>query len=89
MSQLKPSSHGIVVDHKETGIRYAISDHNYSPKVHEKVRDLKPGESVRTYQPRTKDALSSPKGAQDATGSAADSSRTTRTTSDQTTNHTK
>lgn len=52
MSSIKPSSHGIVVDHKETGVRYAISDKNYNEKVHRKVRDLKPGETVRTYAPK-------------------------------------
>lgn len=41
-------SKGIVVDHKELGVRYAISEHNLNDQV-EYVRDLKPGESVRTF----------------------------------------
>ncbi|QBZ73206.1 hypothetical protein SEA_THERESITA_13 [Microbacterium phage Theresita] len=45
-------SHGIVVEHKENGVRYAISEGNFNPKVHKKVRDLKPGESVLGYKPR-------------------------------------
>lgn len=52
MSNINPSDHGIVVDHKESGMRFAISDRNYNPKVHRKVRDLKPGESVCTYRPK-------------------------------------
>lgn len=57
MSQIKPSSHGIVVEHKETGIHYAISDKNYDQRIHRKVRDLKIGESTRTYKPKAKGAL--------------------------------
>jgi hypothetical protein len=49
VTAIKPSSHGIVVDHKETEIRYAISDKNYNPKIHTKVRDLKAGETVRGF----------------------------------------
>lgn len=65
MSDIKPSDHGIVVEHKESGMRFAVSDRNYNPKVHRKVRDLKPGESVRTYSPRHSErvsAASSPEG---------------------------
>ncbi|QDP44066.1 hypothetical protein SEA_MCGALLEON_14 [Microbacterium phage McGalleon] len=58
MSDIKPSSHGIVVEHKENGIHFAVSDANYNSKVHRKVRDLKPGESVRTYVPRKPEPLS-------------------------------
>lgn len=50
-------SRGIVVDHKETGVRYAISEHNFNDKVHAKVRDLKPGETVIGYRPRRKESL--------------------------------
>lgn len=52
MSNLKPSSHGIVVENKESGVRYAVSDANYDPTSERKVRDLKPGESVRSYAPK-------------------------------------
>lgn len=49
MSQIKPSSHGIVVEHKESGLRYASLDANYDPKTERKVRDLKVGESILSY----------------------------------------
>lgn len=52
MTGIKPSSHGIVVDHKESGVRYAVSDRNYNEKIHRKVRDLRPGETVVGYQPK-------------------------------------
>lgn len=52
MTEIKPSSHGIVVDHKESGVRYAVSDKNFNPKLHRRVRDLKPGESVVGYRPK-------------------------------------
>ncbi|AUX83037.1 hypothetical protein PBI_MARTIN_14 [Microbacterium phage Martin] len=58
MSDIKPSSHGIVVEHKENGTHYAISDKNYNSKVHRKVRDLKAGESVRSYVPRKPEPIS-------------------------------
>ena len=52
MTGIKPSSHGIVVEHQESGTRYAVSDKNYNEKVHHKVRDLRPGETVIGYQPK-------------------------------------
>lgn len=52
MTTIKPSDHGIVVDHKESNVRFAISDKNYDSSVHRKVRDLRPGETVRGYQPK-------------------------------------
>lgn len=54
---IKQSDHGIVVDHVESGVRYAISDKNYNVKHHRKVRDLKPGESVLSYKPRSRASL--------------------------------
>ena len=57
MSNIKSSSHGIVVEHKETGTLYAVSDHNYNEAVHRKVRDLKPGETVLGFTPRPKEPL--------------------------------
>ena len=54
MSQPKPSDHGIVVDHKEVALRYAILDDMFDPKVHDYVRDLKPGETVIGYQAKPK-----------------------------------
>jgi hypothetical protein len=58
MTDIKPSSHGIVVEHKETGTHYAVSDKNYNPKVHRKVRDLKVGESVLGYKPKRRESVS-------------------------------
>jgi hypothetical protein len=51
---------GIIVDHKETGIRYAISEVNFNPKTQTKVRGLNPGETVLGYKPRLKDSHSTP-----------------------------
>lgn len=79
MTGIKPSSHGIIVEHKESGVRFAISDRNYNEKVHRKIRDLRAGETVWAYQPRAtqslQDAVGSqggPTGAQEATGSVQD-----------------
>lgn len=79
MTGIKPSDHGIVVDHKETEIRFAISDKNYDERVHRKVRDLRAGETVRSYLPRSveslQDAVESqggPTGAQDAAKSGTE-----------------
>jgi len=44
-------SKGIVVDHRESRVRYAISAHNFNEKIHKLVRDLLPGETVLGYQP--------------------------------------
>jgi hypothetical protein len=71
MTTIKPSDHGIVVEHKDNGMHYAVSDKNYNPEIHRKVRDLKPGESVRTYLPRRKEsleALASPQGTSEPAG---------------------
>jgi hypothetical protein len=57
MASIKTSSHGIVVDHVESGVRYAISDKNYDPKINRKVRDLKPGETVLGFRPLRREAL--------------------------------
>lgn len=51
-------SHGIVVEHKGNGVRFAVSERNFNPEVHKKVRDLKPGETVRGYLPRRKQETS-------------------------------
>lgn len=53
MSNIKPSSHGIVVEHKETKLRYASRDENYDPSYERKVRDLKPGESLMSFGVKT------------------------------------
>lgn len=65
-------SRGIVVDHKETGVRYAVSESNFNEKVHTKVRDLKPGESVLSYRPRPKESLGSLGSTQGTNGPAGD-----------------
>lgn len=49
MSNIKPSSHGIVVENKESGLRYASHDRNFDPRSERKVRDLKPGETVLSF----------------------------------------
>ena len=54
---IKPSDHGIVVEHKETGLRFASLDQHYNPDTMRKVRDLRPGETVLSYQPRHKSAI--------------------------------
>lgn len=84
MSNIKPSSHGIVVDHKESEVRYAVSDINYNEKVHRKVRDLRPGETVRGFSPLRKEPLGdqgTPAPTQDAAGDPSDSSATPGKTS--------
>jgi len=50
-------SRGIVVDHKDSGVRYAVSEANYNSKIHKKVRDLKPGETVQGFRPLRREAL--------------------------------
>ena len=59
MTSIKPSDHGIVVEDLESGMQYAISDSNYSVKKHRKIRELGPGESRLTYQPRRRESLGS------------------------------
>jgi hypothetical protein len=49
MSNIKPSDHGIVVENKVSGLRYASLDENYDPKSERKVRDLRVGESIFSY----------------------------------------
>jgi hypothetical protein len=46
-------SKGIVVDHKESGVRYAISEENIDEATEEYVRDLKPGETILGYVPKS------------------------------------
>lgn len=52
MTSIKPSDHGIVVEGKESGLRYASLDENFDPTTERKIRDLKPGESIFSYQPK-------------------------------------
>jgi len=52
MSNIKPSDHGIVVEGKESGLRYASLDENFDPTTERKIRDLRPGESVLSYVPK-------------------------------------
>lgn len=49
MANIKPSSHGIVVENKESGLRYASHDSNFDPRSERKVRDLRHGETVLSY----------------------------------------
>jgi hypothetical protein len=48
---------GKVVDHKESGVRFAISEKNFDDRVHSFVRDLKPGETILGFQPKPKGSL--------------------------------
>ena len=68
MTGIKPSTHGIVVDHKESGTRFAISDKNYNEKLHRKVRDLRPGETVWGYVPKRREQLSAGESPESGTG---------------------
>jgi len=52
---------GIVVRHKETGNTYAVSEENRNPDTEEKIRDLKPGESIRSFVHKPKETLKSDK----------------------------
>lgn len=83
MTGIKASDHGIVVDHKESNVRFAISDKNYDEKVHRKVRDLLPGESVRSYQPKrlseSSEGVSTP---QSGTGTPEQGSKPSPSSSD-------
>jgi len=63
---------GIIVEHKESGVRFAISERNFNDKVHKKVRDLKPGETVVGYAPRRRGSLSGEPTTTSQTGSASD-----------------
>ena len=45
----QPSSHGIVVKHKESGLLYASYESNFDPDNEVYVRDLRIGESVFSY----------------------------------------
>lgn len=75
MTGIKPSSHGIVVEHKESGVRFAISDRNYNEKVHRKVRDLRAGETVLGYKPRAAQSLQDAVGSQDGPQGARDAAK--------------
>lgn len=80
-------AHGIVVDHKESGVRYAISEINFNSTVHDKVRELRAGETVLGYKPKPKEALGdqgspspTPKAANDQAVVSGDSQPTPKTT---------
>lgn len=45
-------SKGIVVQNKESGIRYAVYEDAHDKSSEDFVRDLKPGESVLSYIPK-------------------------------------
>lgn len=65
MSNIKPSDHGIVVENKESGLRYASLDQNFDPKSERKVRDLKAGESIMSYGIKPARPSFQPVGAED------------------------
>lgn len=64
MSDIKPSDHGIVVENKETGLRYASLDVNYDPNTERKVRDLRAGETVLSYVTRAKGPIDGSEGSE-------------------------
>jgi hypothetical protein len=55
MSTSKAAPRGYVVEHKESGVRYAVSPQNLNPKIHDMIRDLKQEETVRGFAPRLKE----------------------------------
>lgn len=59
---------GIVVQHKATGNTYAVSEENFNPKTESKVRELKAGESVRSFAHKPKNAKPASTGSATATG---------------------
>jgi hypothetical protein len=63
---------GMIVDHKEHGIRYAVSERNYNPEIHEFVRDMLPGETTQGYRPRPKGSLGGQASAPATQGAAGD-----------------
>lgn len=75
MTGIQPSSHGIVVESKENGVHFAISDKNFNSKIHRKVRDLRAGETVRGYKPRRKESLQDAVEAQGGTQAPGDAAK--------------
>ena len=55
---------GYVVDHKTSGVRYAVSPQNFNPKVHTKVRELEQHETVRGFRPKRVKSATRPPSAQ-------------------------
>lgn len=45
-------SNGIVVQHKDSNVRYAVSRENHDEATEVFVRDLKPGETTLSYAPK-------------------------------------
>lgn len=50
-------SRGIVVDHKESGVRYAVSESNFDKNTEEFVRELGVGETVLGFTPLARVSL--------------------------------
>lgn len=70
MSQATPAVRGYVVDHKESNVRYAVSESNFNPNIHTKVRELKQAETVLAFRPRrTQKATPTPSAAPSSEGS--------------------
>ena len=57
---------GYVVKHKNSGVVYAIQTSQFDPKIHDKIRDMLPGESVSKYRPHRGDG-SRPAGVKNST----------------------
>lgn len=73
-TKLNYTPRGIVVDHKESGVRYAISESNFNPKLHRKVRPLLPTETVHGYQPKVAPKQGASESAADRGGHVSDES---------------
>lgn len=65
----EPSDHGIVVEGKDSGVRYASLEANFDEKNERYVRDLLPGETVFGYRPKRKDEREDASEAQEGTSS--------------------
>ena len=50
---------GYLVESLETGNRYARSEKNFNSQREKKIRELKPGESTISFQPRKKQVAAS------------------------------
>lgn len=45
-------SKGIVVQHRDSNVRYAVSEENHDKASEDFIRDLKPGETILGYTPK-------------------------------------
>lgn len=69
---------GYVVDDKRSGLRYAVSPRNYNSKVHTKVRELGPGETVLAFPVKTRVTIELDEQAPDPTDVPSDPAEGTK-----------